>query len=227
MNDYDAKQAYQNSAEATTYDTKRFKNLRGRIGNALDRRTLLKALAALSQSQSGFIKILDMPCGTGRMTHFLLEQGHYVVGADVSREMMRVARTKIIEGNTFGGFHQSDAAALCFKDDSFDCVVSVRFMGHIPKDARIKILAEFHRISRYAVIEYSIKSRVAMLRRQVDHYLGTGLPLPQRWPWHIFERQELYSELEEAGFRVINKWPKMYHLSDSWYVLLQRDDSQQ
>jgi ubiquinone/menaquinone biosynthesis C-methylase UbiE len=222
MNNYDAKHAYQEPAEAAAYDVKRFMSLRGQIGDVLDKQALSKALAELLRSQSRPLRILDIPCGTGRMTRFLLKQEHYVIGADVSKEMMEVAQTKVADFAAFGGFYQSDAASLSFQDDSFDCVVSVRFMGHIPSNVRARILTEFHRLSQHAIIEYTVKSRVAMLRRRVERYLKTGLSLPQRWPWHVFEKQELYGELRAAGFHVVGMWPKIRYLSDSWYVLVQR-----
>lgn len=226
MSDYEAKHAYQDLAEAQTYDTKRFGNFRGRLGDALDKRALSKALKLVTQklspSQTESLRVLDVPCGTGRVARFLAEQGYHVFGADISREMLLVAATKMGSTGAFGGFCQTDASNLSYSDNTFDCIISVRFMGHIPGNVRGQILAEFRRLSPYAIIEYSIRSRTAMLRRQIGRFLKTGQSLPQRWPWHIFDRQKLEQELQAAGFDIVNMWPKLRYLSDSWYVLVQR-----
>ena len=224
---YAAKEAYQDVEQAVSYDAQRFTSFRGKIGDALDKRTLKKAISAIPRAGAGPLQILDIPCGTGRMTQYLLEQGEFVTGADISNEMMQVAEKKTNTFSTFGGFYQMDASDLTFDDNTFDVVVSVRFMGHIPRDVRLKILREFGRVSQYAVIEYSLKSKTVELRRNVDNILKTGSRLPKRWGWHTFEKQELFAEVKEAGLQIVKMWAKLPYLSDSYYVLLQQTTSSQ
>lgn len=219
---YPAKAAYQDTIQASTYDQKRFSSLRGKVGNYLDQRALAQALAKIPRTGKDALRVLDIPCGTGRMTKFLLDKGEKVIGADISAEMMGVAREKVQNHANFEGFFQEDAAQLTFPNDSFDCVISIRFIGHIPKDVRISILKEFARVSQFAIIEYSINSRLARLRLKIEGFLKTGIKLPKRWSWHVFDRQELTEELKLAGFEIIGMWAKLPGLSDSNYVLLQR-----
>lgn len=219
---YVAKEAYQDIGQASSYDAKRFTSFRGKIGDTLDKRTLKKALNAIPHSDISSLRILDVPCGTGRITQYLLEQGTHVTGADISEEMMQVAEKKVSAFNTFGGFYPMDASALTFEDNAFDVVVSIRFMGHIPQDVRIKILKEFARVSQYAVVEYDLQSKTVELRRNVDSLLKTGIQLPKRWGWHIFTKNELYGEVKEAGLHVVKMWAKLPYLSGSHYVLMRR-----
>ncbi|HRQ39346.1 MAG TPA: class I SAM-dependent methyltransferase [Chloroflexota bacterium] len=220
-NDYAAKRAYQDSEQAQSYDARRFSSWRGKIGHALDIRALKKVLVYLSNSPQT-TKLLDIPCGTGRITRFLLEEGYMVTGADMSREMMQVAENKVAQFKNFDGFYQEDAAKTSFANDSFDCIVSIRFIGHIPEPVRVQMLQEFARISPYAIIEYSIKTPTVTWRRRIDHYLKTGLRLPARWPWHISGRDELTKELNQGGLQIVNMWAKLPLFSDSYYVLVQR-----
>src|SRR3954470_5174885 len=37
-------------------------------------------------------RVLDLPCGTGRLTRMLVQRGHQVTGADVSEAMLGHAR---------------------------------------------------------------------------------------------------------------------------------------
>lgn len=225
--EYDAKRAYQDSTEAESYDARRFSTIGGKIGDALDKRAIAHLLTGLQRLQPTPLRLLDIPCGTGRITRFLLEKGYHVSGADISQQMMDVAQMKMGRIENFGGFYQQDASKLDFEDDSFDCVVCVRFIGHIPGDVRIDILREFHRVSKFVIIEHSIESRTVRLRRQIDHYLRTGSILPKRWAWHIFRKSEFDEELMKAGFQPVNIQAKLPYLSDSYYVLARRSDSRQ
>lgn len=219
---YEAKEAYQDEEFAASYDTQRFSSFRGKMGDTLDKRTLKKSLAAISRAGKSSLRILDIPCGTGRISQYLLEQGESVTGADISNEMMQVAEQKVQSYDAFNGFYQMDASDLTFEDNSFDVIVAIRFMGHIPKDVRLKILKEFGRVSQYSIIEYNLKSKSVELRRSIDKALKSGNRLPNRWGWHIFEKEELYEEVKEAGLEVVKMWAKVPYLSGSYYVLLQR-----
>jgi SAM-dependent methyltransferase len=64
--------------------------------------------------------VLDLCCGTGRVTAALIDRGFRVAGLDNSREMLRYAR----ENAPLAVFHLADARAFDL-DASFDLVVSV------------------------------------------------------------------------------------------------------
>lgn len=219
-NSYGAKEAYQDTNIASSYDTMRFRTLRGRIGNYLDRVALTRVLAQIPRNAKATLSLLDIPCGTGRITRFLLDKGYKVSGADISDEMMQLAAQRVAGHKNFAGFSREDAAHMTFADDSFDCVLSIRFMGHIPDDVRREILSEYRRVSEYAIVEYSIQSKLARVRRILNRF--TGNRLPERWSWHTFDKQELLQEIQASGFEVAYMWAKIPLLSNSYYVLLKR-----
>jgi ubiquinone/menaquinone biosynthesis C-methylase UbiE len=193
------------------------------LGDALDKRTLQKALSAIPHCEMSSFKILDIPCGTGRMIKFLNQQDKCVTGADISKEMMNIAKKKTSNTNSSPDFYQVDAVSLPFKDNAFDAIISIRFMGHIPKGTRIKILSEFGRISKNAIVEYSLKTKTVKIRQAIEKTLKTGSGLSRRWEWHTFEKNDLFKEIKEAGLKVINMWAKLPYLSDSYYFLMQRE----
>ena len=221
MSDYRAKTAYQNENDASNYDQKRFTSLRGRIGHYLDRRALRKALTQLSDNHVQ--TLIDIPCGTSRISKDLLKIGYNLLGSDISFEMMENGKNKVNPFITFLGFTQCDASKTAFIDNSFDCLICVRFIGHIPSDYRSSIFSEFGRISRFSIIELSMESNLVKLRKKFDRIFNTGSKLPNRWSWEVFDRSGLETEFEDSGLEFIAMWPKFRFFSDSWFVLVEKN----
>ena len=88
-----------------------------------------------------------MPCGTGRLIQRLIDAGFTYTGADQSEAMLTVAREKNA-GQPELELVTADAANLQFEDNSFDCLVCVRFLNLFPSELRLPMLREMHRVSR-------------------------------------------------------------------------------
>src|SRR5437879_897936 len=89
-----ARERYQIEAVAESYDAKRFRSLRGRTIDALEKRAIRKALAHVLRALP-CPRVLDAPCGTGRITELLLDEGLHVTGGDISQPMLDRARRKL------------------------------------------------------------------------------------------------------------------------------------
>src|SRR5689334_12759283 len=72
-------------------------------------------------------RVLDIGCGTGRMTHPLHEQGLRVMGLDLSQEAL--ARFKRAADGV--PLVCSDGTRLPFDRDSFDCIVSLQSIDYV------------------------------------------------------------------------------------------------
>lgn len=151
MGTYRRKAAYQNKATAEAYLGK-FSDPRGRKENEATTLALSRALEVIP----GVKRILDMPCGTGRYTHFFYDKGYHYFGADVSMEMMEIlAREQRRQGKTTP-LVRCDCEHLPFKDNVFDCVACIRFLNHhIPAVVREGMLREMRRVSRKWLIVQS------------------------------------------------------------------------
>lgn len=91
-------------------------------------------------------KILDVATGTGKQAFAFAEVGHEVVGIDLSKAMLRVAKRKNMHANV--GFAISDATNLPFEDNSFD-VTCVSFALHdMLFGIREKALREMVRVTK-------------------------------------------------------------------------------
>ncbi|GAB3880302.1 hypothetical protein GCM10029964_034430 [Kibdelosporangium lantanae] len=92
--------------------------------------------------------VLDIGCGTGRLTLPLAERAGSVTGLDMSDAMLAQARAKAGERGLSVDFRQGDMTAMPFADASFDVVVSMLALMHIPVAERGRLFAEITRVLR-------------------------------------------------------------------------------
>jgi ubiquinone/menaquinone biosynthesis C-methylase UbiE len=114
-----------------------------------ERRALEHALDAIPRGSS----VLDLPCGTGRLTGILLERGYRVTGADSSPNMVARARSLWRESAQEVAFEVQDALKTTYPDGAFDAVVCNRLFHHfLEASTRRAALAELKRVSRGAIV---------------------------------------------------------------------------
>ncbi|MGR5176970.1 malonyl-ACP O-methyltransferase BioC [Vibrio parahaemolyticus] len=87
----------------------------------LQRKVADKVLAKLPQNLSG-LTVLDLGCGTGYCAQQILARGASVVCADISSDMLQVARRRC--GTEKVSYQLADAERLPFGSRAFDYVVS-------------------------------------------------------------------------------------------------------
>jgi ubiquinone/menaquinone biosynthesis C-methylase UbiE len=92
--------------------------------------------------------ILDMGCGVGRITIELLRGGANVTALDNSRKMLEIteakAKTASLEKNL--QLVKSSAHEIPLPDETFDIVVCVGLLEHLPLDVRSRALKELDRV---------------------------------------------------------------------------------
>lgn len=82
---------------------------------------------------SGSEIVLDFGCGTGRFTGWLANRVSFVVGIDLTREMLVKAKSHCSFGNV--DFLLCDGSNIPFQDESFDLILSVWVLQHFPNEA--------------------------------------------------------------------------------------------
>jgi len=88
-------------------------------------------------------KVLDVGCGAGIPTSkYLVHKGFDVTGIDISNKMLELARKNVPKGK----FIKMDINNIEFADNSFDGIVSVYTLFHIPRKNHNKIFQDFYRI---------------------------------------------------------------------------------
>ena len=220
------KRRYRDSVVATTYDSSRFLSARGQKRNRLTLAAIQRAFDKAASLGTPIRGCLDLPCGTGRLFPWLLQRQLQFVGADISLEMMRATWTKI--GATSGGgvlfaLVQCDGEYLPFKERSLDAVFSIRFMFHVPREVRVRILREMARVSRrWLIVDFRHCYNWRWCFRRLCHGLGLAKHMGEVW-----SRTSLRREAAEAGLRLVGIFSPRRGLSffsDKWVVLLEKAD---
>jgi SAM-dependent methyltransferase len=88
-------------------------------------------------------KVLDAGCGSGSLTHWLLEHGAEVIGVDASPEMLKYATLRIGDKATLR-LHDLREPLGFLQDESLDLVVSSLVMHYL--DELLPVFREFYRI---------------------------------------------------------------------------------
>ena len=211
------KRFYRSADVASDYDAHR-------LGTPLRRSRYRRQWALIRRilaDLQGVRRVLDLPCGTGRYTGPLAESGYRVAGADISREMMEMARRKRPPGDGVLGYLQADAERLPLADGAVDCVVSIRFTFHLDSPARVRVLREMKRVSsRWVLLDYRHLYTLRYLRRVTAQRLG----LDDR-PFERVSRRGLAQEVRAAGLRVHRVVRGGFPgFSDKWLVVAESDE---
>src|SRR5262249_12463210 len=97
-------------------------------------------------------RVLDLACGSGRVTGRCLEWGFSVTGADISLAMLQGARGKLAGAENLEGLLRVDGERLPVPDGAFDGVTAFRLMGHLPPPVRARVLREMARVANHWVV---------------------------------------------------------------------------
>lgn len=214
--DYERKKLhYQKEEVAETYDEIRWSSPSRRRSNKRKLRAINRAISAAAALGSPILKALDIPCGTGRIFHLLSSRGILVTGADLSNEMMRVASGKS-EGSPFiQGYIQCDAESMPFPDNYFDAIFSIRFLFHLPTEARRRALKEMARVSRqWVIVDYRHRYTIKYLLKRLQLWLGLSTKKYER-----LRLSDIREDFREAELKIVSIFPTFPLLSDKWVLL--------
>ena len=90
------------------------------------------------------LSLLDVGCGTGTTDQVLAPRVRQLQGVDVSEEMLIKAQQNVPDAK----FSWYDGKTLPFEDESFDVVVAICVLHHVPISERFKVVSEMVRVVR-------------------------------------------------------------------------------
>lgn len=149
-------------------------------------------------------RILDIGCGTGRLTSEIAGRGRAfeVVGTDRSGTMLDEARSHF---GSIAEFVRADATRLPFRDATFDAVFSTATFHWIPDHETL--FAEIHRVLKPGgrlVSQCGGGPNLQMLYRRARELRSSGLYAPffNGWadPWHFATPEQTTARMRAAGF---------------------------
>ncbi len=142
---------------------------------------ILNELKQIKSNNNGYISILEVGAGGEGVARYLKYSGDF--------EKLSIVLTDIdsnaLENIKLGEPVIADGCNLPFKDNSFDIVVSVDVLEHIPKEMREKFLKELKRVCRKMILLHFV------LHDPDNGFLGRDADLKfQKWHVKTFRRPE-------------------------------------
>lgn len=208
---YEAKVAYQKIGVAQQYDRLRFSSLLGKLVDGLEKDAILELIPNQVKTKLA----IDIPCGTGRMTELLTNGDCYVVGVDVSKSMLLIAKDRLKE-NPNVDLVLCDAEQLPFKDNASNLLLSVRLMGHVPVRIRARIISEFSRVTKASVIVafYTPLSLMGVIKR-VRRYAKKNL-------WFPVTPRSVSTEIKNSGLHIQKTKHILSCVAETYFILAEK-----
>lgn len=136
-------------------------------------------------------KILDVGCGKGRFSALLSEKGAHVIGVDISNGLLEIARKRVKNVR----FEHGSATNLPFPDNSFDYVLCIETLEHIPD------------------IEKALKEMARVL------CVGGGLIIIDKNKLSLNKRLFIPNVLIKKSKEILNTWfyPRNFPFTEKWF----------
>jgi 2-polyprenyl-3-methyl-5-hydroxy-6-metoxy-1,4-benzoquinol methylase len=148
-------------------------------------------------------RVLDVPCGGGSVMLDLARRGYAVTGADVSEEIVNIARQAVAASGLNCPVHREDLQRLTFPDGSFDTVVCSRLFHKLPTpELRRLIIGEMCRVSRHYVLLSYINA--CSLNRTLRVALRVNKP--DRWATSL---KDLKGSFAHCGFELLKDFAQL------------------
>lgn len=190
-------------------------------------------------------KICMVPCGQGWYLDDFFKQDYKLVGGDIDSKRTKISfdkAHKIWNNGYTPSILNVNLKNLPFRDNSFNCIITIRTIGHFPEDFRIACLKEMKRVSKkWILVQYASKYTLKYFYRKVlnsslldnkikprllkDH---KGKPEEDYRQFKALtglkkmNKKELAEEAGKAGLKVIKVFSLFPLLSERWYVLLEK-----
>jgi SAM-dependent methyltransferase len=88
--------------------------------------------------------VLEIACGRGQLTSFLVSKGARVIGADISTRALAITRERLRAQMSPAAVVTADACNIPLADNSVDLVISCETVEHTPDP--VQVFAEFYRV---------------------------------------------------------------------------------
>jgi cyclopropane fatty-acyl-phospholipid synthase-like methyltransferase len=154
----------------------------------------LRALEDLASLLPPEAAVLDLGCGAGvPVTRWLAHRGFAVTGVDVSAKQLELARTFVPDGT----FIKADMTEVDFGPETFDAVVALHSIIHVPRTEHTALLECIHRWLEPGGALLATMT-VADYEGREDDWEGWGAPMV----WSHYGRDANVAMLREAGFEI-------------------------
>lgn len=138
-------------------------------------------------------KVLDIGCGPGTFTKYLVEKGFDAEGIDLSSEMLRIAKEKVPKAK----FTLMDMRELAYSNEDFDGLLAAYSLIHIPSEEIPATLKGFYRILKSGGVLLIIAPK-----GEPDKIVDEPLKEGEKIFINFFTKNRLTKFFTDAGFKV-------------------------
>ena len=145
-------------------------------------------------------KILDAGCGVGVDAGFMASKGFKIIGMDLSKEMLDIAR------QTFPhiDFMQKDIRELDFPPNSFDGILASCSLIHIPKKDTSRLIRKFHQIlKKNGAIYIALQGG-----KSEEIFINEPFKPDEKLFLNIISFDEINNLLIKNKFSIVNKYER-------------------
>ncbi|MGB1248750.1 MAG: class I SAM-dependent methyltransferase [Chitinophagales bacterium] len=157
--------------------------------------------------------LLDLGCGSGMpATQYFYDKGFNVEGVDISDTMIEIAQSSMPEAS----FSVGDMAEFSIKPDSYDMIMSVYAIIHVPREKQIQLLKNIHQgLKKEGVVYLVLGDQDKKVMIKEDWH---GVPMY----WSYFSPDKYNEIFETLNFEKI--WQETSNLpnGESFYNVILR-----
>ena len=164
-------------------------------------------------------RVLDAPCGGGRVARLLAGKGYTMTCGDLSEGMIEVAREKMAEEKLDIPVDRQDLEKLTYGDRHFDAAVCFRVFHHFPnREIRGRVVHELCRVSaRHVAISYVSPISLTAWKRRIRKTL-----LKKPSSKHATSLKEVTGYFEAEGFRLVQDFAQSPVISSLHLAVFER-----
>jgi 2-polyprenyl-3-methyl-5-hydroxy-6-metoxy-1,4-benzoquinol methylase len=158
-----------------------------------------RALSAVPMSN----RVLDIPCGAGRVTILLAKMGYTCVGAEIADAMIDVARQEIAKESLPCTIDKIDIEDMSYSEKAFGAIICFRIFHHFPgPDVRRRVIRELCRVAEnYVALSYLHPFSLTSLKRKARAALGG-----KRSRQNTNSLKEVKQYFQECGFVLVKDY---------------------
>src|ERR1017187_4091671 len=147
-------------------------------------------------------RVLDVPCGGGRVMLHLARKGYQASGAELSESMIAIAREAASKEKLSCTVERQDLEQLSYANGQFDTIVCFRLFHHFPNpELRQRVVSELCRVAAtFVVLSYFSPYSVQSVRRKLS---GKDM---DRFATPLAEVEGYF---RNAGFRLVKDFAQL------------------
>ncbi|MCD4759608.1 class I SAM-dependent methyltransferase [archaeon] len=145
-------------------------------------------------------KILDVGCGVGVDAGFMSSKDFEIIGIDLSKKMLNIARQKFPQIN----FRKQDIRKIDFPPNSFDGILASCSLIHIPKKDVPDLLEKFHQIlKKDGTIYLALQGG-----KSEEIFIDEPFKPDEKLFLNIISFDEIKNLLVKNGFSIVKKYER-------------------